>query len=332
MIPIPFASQSYENRSLPVSAQRCFNLYPEIVTEGKSQLVLHGTPGTTLFGTGEGKVRGMHVFNGVLYAVTGITLCSFDSSGNAISIGTINGTDFVRMADNGTQMAITTGGEGYVYDGTLSQISDVDFPAANFVDFINQRMIYDSQFGFTYTELDAAQTMEGTVNGTGSPDQCISILVDHLEQWMFGEHSIEIFYNSGDATTPFERLQGAFIERGCGAKYTPAKMDNSVYWLGDDFAFYRAEGYTPMRISTPAIEHEIGLYSRKDDAFAFTYTMEGHTFYQVTFPTANKTWVYDAATQRWHERGHYTAGRHIANCYVYAYGKHLIGDFRNGNI
>ncbi len=331
MTPIPFASQAYENRSLPVSAQRCVNLYPEIVPDGKNQIILHGTPGLKSFASGTGPVHGLHVMDNELYAVIDETLYRVSSSGVLTSLGAIKGKRRVSMSDNGTQLTIVNG-KGYVYGSGLTKITDSDFPNASTTAFINQTTLFDSAFGFTYSALDDSASMDGTVSAMGDPDRVISILVDHLEVWVFNQESIEVWYNSGDATNPFQRLSGAFLEKGCGAKYSPAKMDNSVFWLGDDFGIYRAQGYTPVRISTPAIEYAIQSYSRKDDAFAFAYAEEGHTFYQITFPTAKKTWVYDAATQRWHERGNYTAGRHRANCYAYCYGKHLVGDFENGTI
>jgi len=332
MYPIPFASQSYQNRSLPVSAQRCFNLYPEIIDQ---QIVLHGTPGLKVFAdslTSEA-VRGLKVMGSLLYAVIGGGLYSVAPTGVVTKIGNITGTTLVSMSTTGTELSISTGAGGYIYDGTtLSSISDVDYPVSSTSAFINQRIIYESTFGFTYSELDDAGTMSGTVNGTGDPDNAVAVLVDHLEVWLFGAKSTEVWYNSGDSVTPFERLAGAFLEVGCGAKHSPAKLDNSVYWLGNDWAVYRANGYSPERISTSAIEYAIKGYTNKTGAIAFAYTEEGHSFYQLTFPSAKKTWVYDSASNRWHERGSITAGRHRANCYVYAFGRHLVGDYDNGII
>ncbi len=336
MIPIPFASQSYQNRSLPVSTQRCLNLYPESVSESKNQLVLHGTPGLKTFSTGSGQVRGMEVMQGILYAVVGSTLYRVSEAGVLTSLGTVSGSGIVSMSNNGTQLTIVNGSQGYVYNGTFTRITDSDFSPADTCDFIDQYTVYNKNGtgGFFISALDDSSDINSLdfAYAMGSPDDTLAVLVDHREVWLFGESSIEVWYNSGNSSFPFERLAGAFIERGCGAKFSPAKLDNSVYWMGDDFAFYRADGYTPMRISTPAIEHAIQSYSVKHDAIAYSYSEEGHSFYQVTFPTANKTWVYDTSTQRWHERGNYTAGRHRSNCYAYAYDKHLVGDFENGTI
>jgi len=96
------------------------------------------------------------------------------------------------------------------------------------------------------------------------------------------------------------------------------------------------QGYTPQVISTPSIAYQISTYSTITDAFGYGYQYEGHDFYVLTFPTAKKTWVYDASTKQWHERGHTIndtfPNRERYNCHVFAFGKHLFGDLSNGNI
>jgi len=57
----------------------------------------------------------------------------------------------------------------------------------------------------------------------------------------------------------------------------------------------------------------------------------------LTFPTAGKTWVFDATTNLWHNRGYwdvatstYKAYRAMWHCF--AQGKHLVGDLLRGVI
>jgi hypothetical protein len=86
------------------------------------------------------------------------------------------------------------------------------------------------------------------------------------------------------------------------------------------------------------------------DARAYCYQDQGHTFYMIYFPSAvpdpinggalkgvGATWCYDVATQLWHQRGfwdtnygRYTA--HRSQCYCFAFGKHLVGDWQSGAI
>jgi len=167
----------------------------------------------------------------------------------------------------------------------------------------------------------------------------VGLIADHRELWVFGTDSVEVWYNAGAADFPLQRIQGAFNEIGCVSAYTIAKMDNGLFWLGTDARgqgiVYRANGYTGVRISTHAIEYAIAQYGNISDALAYTYQQEGHAFYVLTFPSGNATWVYDVATQAWHERAGLNNGefmRHRSNCQCNFGGNIVVGDFENGNI
>jgi hypothetical protein len=173
----------------------------------------------------------------------------------------------------------------------------------------------------------------------GSPDGLVALIVDHREAWLFGTDSVEVWYDAGLADFPLTRIQGAFNEIGCVAAFSVAKLDNGLFWLGTDARgqgiVYRANGYTGQRISTHAIEYAIAQYGNISDAVAYTYQQEGHAFYVLTFPTGNATWVFDVATQAWHERAGWDNGeftRHRSNCQCNFGGNTIVGDFENGNI
>jgi hypothetical protein len=123
------------------------------------------------------------------------------------------------------------------------------------------------------------------------------------------------------------------------AAYSVAKLDNTLFWLGTDARgqgiVYKANGYAGIRVSTHAIEYAIAQYGNLSNALAYTYQQEGHAFYVLTFPSANATWVYDVATQAWHERAGIEQGqftRHRSNCQCNFGGNTIVGDFENGNI
>jgi hypothetical protein len=150
---------------------------------------------------------------------------------------------------------------------------------------------------------------------------------------------VEVWYDAGNADFPLARIQGAFNEIGCIAPYSVAKLDNGIFWLGADARgrgiVYRANGYTGQRISTHAVEWQIQEYASLSDAIAYTYQQDGHAFYVLIFPTANTTWIYDVATQAWHERAGFNNGqftRHRSNCQMNFGGKIVVGDYENGNI
>lgn len=323
------------------------NWFPEFVeVEDQKRIVFQPTPGLQLFATLPGfPVRGMYALNGRLYAVGGDRVCEVFNDGTYTDFGAVVSDDLpVSLAANTTQLMITSAGRGYILAGTLSAIADPDFPGASQVVFVDgyfvtldrdsqQYRISGSYDGTTWDALDFA-------SAEGAPDSAIAIMADHRELWIFGSQSLEGFYNSGNADFPFSRIDGSFVEHSCAAAASPAKLDNSIYWLdgGPQGAgmVYRLEG-RPVRVSTHAVETAIQGYSRIDDAIGFAYQDRGHSFYVLNFPSGNATWVYDAATNLWHERGYWNAPTssyqaHRGQCHAYAFGKHLVGDRASGKI
>lgn len=353
---IPFIGPAYSARSLNASAQRAVNCYLEAGADSAHN-ALYGTPGTVLRASiGVGPVRGGVTAGGKAWFVSGVEVYRLDSNYTTTLCGTFPYgptyvADFpVSMAANDTQVMIVDGVGGYIVDmstSVMTKISDVDFPNG-----VTQVTFQDGFFivaGDGTGQFYCNETPgDGTVwNGLdfasaeGSPDNTVGIISSHRELWLVGSDSAEIWINSGNADFPFERSGNAFIEHGCAAPFSLCKLDNTVFWLGSDSlgngTVWRANGYTPQRISTHAIEYAIGRYSRIDDAYAFTYQEEGHLFYVLTFPSGNQTWAYDAATNEWHERALFDeeSGELIRwrpSCHVFCYGKHLVGDFEDGNI
>lgn len=345
MPPVQFAIHSYQARALPLSAQRLVNFYAEQApNDAKSQVVVYGTPGIKSFAdlVGDGPLRGAKVMAGTLYVVSGDTLYEISSDGTATSKGTINTSSgrvsmAVNLADP-QQLAIVDGQDGWIFDTTngLQQITDADFKTADVVDFQDGYFVFNraGTSQFFISNLNDGLTIDSTDFATveGASDELVSLVNNHRELWLFGARTTEVWFNSGDTDFPFERISGSFMERGCAAAFSVAVDDNTVFWLGDDHIVYRAHGYTPVRISTHAIEEALRGYGTVDDAFAFFYTMGGHKFYVLTFPTEKATWVFDVATQLWHERESFGKGRWRVNAYAFAYGKHLVGDFENGRV
>ena len=177
------------------------------------------------------------------------------------------------------------------------------------------------------------------VRNTAS-DRTLMMLVVRGQLWLFGSRTTDVWYNSGDATTPFVPIAGALMQYGILAPRSAAICDNAPIWLSQSkdgqAMVLRGNGYQPQRISTDEIEWFLQSYDTLNDAVAWVYQESGHTFYVLTFPTEGKTWVYDASTNFWHERGErdteladWTAYRPTSH--VFAFGKHLAGD-EDGNI
>ena len=347
----PILGSSYVVRSVNAADNRMVNLFPEIIPEaGKEPAFLNRAPGLKLLNTiGTGPIRGLWAFSpndGIGFVVSGTELYKIDNAYAATLIGTVVGTGPVSLADNGTQLFIAANGPSYIYNantGAFGPITDPDFPGAVTVAYLDGYFVFNEP---NSQKLWVTSLLDGTsidpldfASTEGSPDGLLAVVSNFREIWAFGTNSIEVWFDSGATDFPLQRIQGAFNELGCAAPYSIAKMDNGLFWLGRDRRgqgiVYRANGYTGQRISTHAVEWQIQQYTDMSDAIGYTYQQDGHSFYVLVFPTANTTWVYDVATQAWHERAGFVDGaftRHRGNCQMAFNNKILIGDFENGNL
>lgn len=338
---IPFTVQSYKHESLPLSAQRVVNYYVEAAPqEAKAPAILLPSPSLTNFSTvGSGPIRGVHQMAEVLYTVSGSNFFKVDESGVETDLGSIgiNATGLVSMADNGTELVVVNDNDGYVFNrtlNTLAKITDPDFPKVSSVAQLDGFHLYpklnSDQWIISALRDATAYDALDFATAEGDPDTLVNIHVDHRQVLLMGQRTIEPWYNSGE-TFPFNPVSGAFIDTGLGAKYAIASLDNTTFWLGDDKIVYRLNGFTPERISTHAIEQAIQEISGIGDARAFGMRWKGHAFFVLTFPD-QATFVYDAATNLWHERETFGQKGWIACCHVRVYGKDIVGDQNAGKL
>ena len=365
----PFIGPSYESASFNADAQRAVNLYVEQVESGtgKNKAVFYGTPGLQVFATISGPVRGLWAGQGRLFAVGGSTLYEISAGGSATAFGgTIANDGFpAYMFPNGNQLFIVAGNAGYIHAGgdvvpapvPADPVSPDGTPGAAvglaragcFIDsyFIASKPYHTHFFisrhynGLDWREPtdDESEVWESTEYGTkeGFPDAIEFLLADHRDLWLFGSQTIEVWRNTGNPDFPFERDPGALIQQGTIAPFTCCSAAFGVCWLGGDYrggpVMYRAQGFQPERISNHAVEAKWRAYSTVYDANAFTFTQSGHTFLQLNFPTANKSWRWDANTAMWHEvSSGGTDQRHRAMCHAFQFGRNLVGDYSSGNI
>lgn len=378
----PILGSAYVARSVNAADAAMVNLFPEVVPEGGMEpAFLQRCPGLLRHNiVGTGPIRGLwaHQTRGEdFYVVSGFEVYKMTSlDATPIKLGDVTGTGPVSIADNGTQIFFACNPDAYIYDestNTFGQITDPDFPGAATVGYLDGYFVFnepDSQRIWVTQILDGTQIDPlDFASAEGSPDGVVGLIVDHRECWVFGTDSTEVWYNAGGPDFPLAPIQGAFNEIGCVAPASIAKMDNTVFWLGADARgqgiIYRAIGYNAQRISTHAIEWRIQNYKNMSDAVAYTYQQDGHSFYVISFPTANETWAFDAATNAWHQRSSYAEraviegafeptafeptaffattyinpasingdfARHRSNCQCNFQGNIVVGDYDNGNI
>lgn len=356
MAQIPIIGPGYNGRSLNLDSSRMVNFYAELVKGGKNVAALIGTPGTLLFSDAGLVIRGMHVFNGLIYLVAGGHLYSLNNAGalsaSLLTLTTTAGR--VGMADNGKTP--TGGSQLVITDGTNVYVLNVDTMAtttvaltANTITFMNGYFVADTGgLNFQISNLYDGTTWNALNASTADayPDDLLAVYNSHMELWLIGQYSTEVWYQTGLSSPLFDRISGGVLEFGTPARWSAVEAMNGMFWLGTQksqenniqiVGFVRNSGYNAQVISPPAINFQISQMTIVSDCFGYSYTDGGHTFIVWTFPSENRTFVYDATTDLWHERSTYsgdpyTIGRHIGNCYANFNGKHYIGDWQSGNI
>lgn len=211
-----------------------------------------------------------------------------------------------QMACSGTQLAVVAGGKYFVYDGsTVAEYDTAQVVTPKGVVYLNSTFIVfgvapnGTEDTVAYSAAGDAKTFNGLDFSTAesNPDAIVGAIVDHTEIWLLGAQSVEVWLNTGNIDAPFQRNDGATIERGCFAASTVAKEDNAVFWLGNDRVVYRGSGGTPQVISTPELEEDL---ADAEILGAFTFKDRGHKFYALR--TATTTHCYDMRTGLWSER------------------------------
>jgi hypothetical protein len=358
---------AYQARSVVASAQRSLNLYAEPMPrdQGEPAPVAHyPTPGTIYLTTIDvGPIRGIRqASNGAIYVVSASNVYNVDPGTwvpHWIGSITANLTTPVSMADNGLDLIIVDGSaNGWDVNlaaNTMSQIVDPNgmFGGADRVDYLDTFFLFNKpgtpQFYWSGSLATTFDTLD-FANKESASDYLVTLIVARREIYLIGQKTTEIWYDAGatfsttDTTaatsSQFQSVQGVFIDHGIVAKYSIARYDNAIFWLArnrqGDGVVMTSAGYRTDRISTYAIETALRDYVRIDDAIGWTYQINGHAFYVLTFPAADHTWVYDTGTKLWHEWGWIDTNgaehRHRANAFATVNGQLVVGDYQNGSL
>lgn len=360
---VPLVTGAYTTRSIIAACQRVVNLYAEKnPADSLTPFTWYNTPGLTALGYNPNvPARCLYWANNeALYYVAGPNVFFVPPSWVPVFLGTLNtSSGIVSMADNGTTIVIVDGSsDGWQIDmssNTMTPISAANnsppatsvyaFYGADRVYVIDGFLLFNRPGGFrdfysTYVNEVVFDSLWFALKN-GYSDNLVTLIVSRREIWLLGQRTSEIWYNSGDGTPPFQIIPGPFIQHGCLAKHSVAQVNGAVFWLAQDQAGHaqvvRAEGYIAKPISNPAMENEFASYPRLDDAEGFCFTLNGHTFYQLNFPTADKTWRWDETTPDiWHEAVYTDADgaehRHRAACAAWAYGVNVCADWETGEL
>jgi hypothetical protein len=348
-----FVGGAYTSQSPIADDEQLINWYVEVMESpgAVTKATLYPTPGFSSFSTTTSSGgRAMFSLNGRCFAIINVTLYEITSDGTATSRGTVANDGLPATicgnGDAGEELFITSGDVGYVYDLSADTLSTVLASGAAMGGMLDGYFVSlnPATSQFRLSDLNDGSTWDVTQFAARSiaPDAWTSMVVTSYGQiWLLGSQTSEVWFNAGTAPFSFAPDPSGLIPFGCAARFSAKEASDRVVWLATSIngglQVVEATGFTPTRISTHAVDYAISQYSDVSDALGDVYSAQGHLFYVLTFPTAQRTWVYDFTTRLWHERrtwdsatSTWKALRTMFGCS--AFTRRLVADRQGGDI
>jgi hypothetical protein len=307
-------------------------------------------PGLTEFcNLGESaKVDGLHYWtrqdvlaascNGKMFSVTE-TGTKTDITGTA-SMTAGNRAIFADVL--GSNLYAASGGQigSYPSSGAGAYIVDAQAPTAvRFIGTINQVLVAlkddDERFDWA-TASDPTDWTGEYATTEAKPDLARSMLVANQYLIFHGQKTIEPWRDDGSSFV--RELQGT-VDIGTIARYSPTNINGTIYFFDSSYEISRLVGFQVENISNPNLSRYLRSFESVADAIGDYLFIDGKHFYMLTFPSEQKTIVYDIAMNQWYEWSYWNANiaerrAFKANCVAIPteWKKTLIGDRANGKI
>ena len=268
---------------------------------------------------------------------------STNGSGSGLTLNLTFGTGTGGTGNYVINNSQTVGSETmYILNWSVLPSTDGAFTGGTVVDIVDNYFVYNDP----NTQKWAASNLLSPITYglsfaskfTG-PDNLISLVCDHGQVYLLGERTSEVWADTGTFPFPFQRIPGSSSEHGISAPFSVSRLGNSFAYLAKNnrgqAEIVQMNGYFPQRISTHAVENTL-VDQYVNDAVAYTYQLEGHEVYVISFPTLDLTWAYDISTGMWHKwlwvDDNNIYHRHRSNCSAFFQGIVLVGDWQNGQI
>jgi hypothetical protein len=350
--PVPLFGSSTNAKSRVVTVQRRLNCYFEQRKDGdKTKVSCYGTPGLapkfTISTPGGLPIRGWLGTQSALYLVAYNQFQSVNNSGGPLFAGTVSSTATnCVLATNGTQTLIADGGSGYIYTPAAATFAAIPAnypPTARTVTFVSGFFAAEQPGSqkFWVSNANDGSTWNALAFASASAYSDNIVAVDNLAGNLvtFSEQHTEFWQNAGLTPQPFVPILSAANEYGLAAIYSRAHVAESLMFLAQNREgqkqVVRLNGFTPEVVSDPDIESLINGFSTTSDAEALAYGTDTHKFYQITFPTAGRSFLYDTATGLWSEAqtgASVNPTRHNGRFSTYFQGQTVVSDYATSQV
>jgi len=345
---IPIVNGIYTDNGPDLRTSYPVNMVPAPKKQGVSNGYLRPGDGIVANGSGPGVDRGGINWNGVCYRVMGTKLVTVASNGAVTVLGDVGGpvNTLVTMDYSFDRLAIASGGRLYYWNGTLTQVTDPDLGVVLDFCWVDGYFMTTDGTNLVVTELNDPTQVNPLKYGSSEvdPDPVVALLKLRNEVYALNRNTIEVFDNVGGDFFPFQRIDGAQIQKGAIGTFGCCVYMEMVAFLGSGRneapGIYMGSNASANKISTQEVDEILLQFT---EAQLTTVKLEArndknHQHLYVHLP--DRTLVYDAASsaemevQVWFTLTTAVAGfsQYRARNLVWAYDKWLVGDPQSSNI
>lgn len=230
---------------------------------------------------------------------------------------------------------------GVTWDGSLlTAVSDADAETNTYCTSIGQRIVTSvldkKYFRYSTDQEGTAWDALDFETPDAYPDGTLRVFNHRGTLIAFGEQSIEFYSLSGDPDSPYAPIRGATVPIGLSAPWSLVQVAGDAVFLGRTASgthqVFRLSGMSASIVSDQQIDYLFNAYETVSDATALTYSVGGHTFYQINFPTEDVSWALDITTGVWSQMVGPDGGRHPAEYAVTFANRVLVGHHTTGQV
>jgi hypothetical protein len=345
---IPILSGIYTDNGPDVRTAYPVNLVPTPKGSGISAEYLRPADGLVSNGTGPGIDRGGINWNGICYRVMGTKLVTVASNGVVTVLGDVGGpvNTLVTFDYSFDRLAIASGGRLYYWDGVLTQVTDPDLGLVIDVCWVDGYFMTTDGTSLVVTELTNPLQVNPLKYGSSEvdPDPIVALIKLRNEVYALNRNTIEVFDNVGGEFFPFQRIDGAQVQKGTIGTFSCCEFVQRIAFLGSGRneapGIYLAANATTEKISSQEIDMLLLTYT---EVQLLTVKLEArndraHQHLYVHLP--DRTIVFDEQASKelkslvWFTVTSTVVGfsQYRARNFVWAYDKWLIGDPQSNNI
>jgi hypothetical protein len=345
---IPILNGIYVDNTPELRTNYPVNMVPVPKQSGVSNGFLRPADGIVSNAVGSGVDRGGINWNGICYRVMGTKLVSVDSNSVITTLGDVGGAlnTFVTFDYSFDRLAIASDGKLFYWNGTLTQVTDADLGVVIDMVWVDGYFMTTDGESLIVTELSNPTQVNPLRYGSSEvdPDPVVALLKLRNEVYALNRNTIEVFDNVGGNFFPFQRIDGAQIQKGVIGTFACCVFVEAIAFLGsgrnESPAIYIGSNANAQKLSTQEIDQILLGYTEAElsNVKLEARNNKSHQYLYVHLP--DRTMVYDAAASEalgepvWFTLTSSVVGfsQYRARNFVWAYDKWLVGDPQSNSL